>query len=160
MWGIRMISRVAIFGIGRQVEFDLKQKIFRHLLKLEPSYFAVNTSGDLMNRATSDVDNIRRLLGFAVLSLINTIFAYILTLPVMLSINVRLSLMAIAVYPLMLITVQLFSDKLRLYQQEVQENLSEMSELIQEDMSGMALIKIYAQEENEKKLLKKKINVY
>jgi ATP-binding cassette, subfamily B, multidrug efflux pump len=156
MWGIRMISRVAIFGIGRQVEFDLKQKIFRHLLKLEPSYFAVNTSGDLMNRATSDVDNIRRLLGFAVLSLINTIFAYILTLPVMLSINVRLSLMAIAVYPLMLITVQLFSDKLRLYQQEVQENLSEMSELIQEDMSGMALIKIYAQEENEKKAFEEK----
>jgi ATP-binding cassette, subfamily B, multidrug efflux pump len=156
MWGIRMISRVAIFGIGRQVEFDLKQKIFRHLLKLEPSYFAVNTSGDLMNRATSDVDNIRRLLGFAVLSLINTIFAYILTLPVMLSINVRLSLMAIAVYPLMLITVQLFSDKLRLYQQEVQENLSEMSELIQEDMSGMALIKIYAQEENEKRAFEEK----
>lgn len=151
MWVIRMVSRVAIFGIGRQVEFDLKQRIFQHLLSLEPSYFAINTSGDLMNRATSDVDNLRRLLGFAVLSLINTIFAYILTLPVMLAINVRLSLLAISVYPLMLFTVQLFSDKLRIYQQQVQERLSDMSELIQEDMSGMALIKIYAQEENERK---------
>ncbi|MGK7873490.1 MAG: ABC transporter ATP-binding protein [Xenococcaceae cyanobacterium] len=150
MWGIRMLSRIFIFGVGRQVEFDLKQKIFQHLLTLEPSYFAINTSGDLMNRATSDVDNIRRLLGFAVLSLVNTIFAYGLTLPVMLGINVPLSLMALAVYPLMLIVVQLFSDKLRDQQREVQEKLSDLSELIQEDMSGIPLIKIYAQEENER----------
>lgn len=81
MWVIRLISRVLIFGVGRQVEFDLKQRLFQNLLKLEPAYFATNTSGDLMNRATSDVDNIRRLLGFAVLSLINIVFAYGLTLP-------------------------------------------------------------------------------
>ncbi|NES80822.1 MAG: ABC transporter ATP-binding protein [Moorea sp. SIO2B7] len=156
MWVIRMSSRIFLFGVGRQVEFDLKQKIFQHLLTLEPSYFSINTSGDLINRATSDVDNVRRLLGFAVLSLVNSIFAYGLTLPVMLGINVRLSLMAIAVYPLMLMTVQLFSDKLRNQQQEVQEKLSDLSELIQEDMSGMALIKIYAQEENERRAFGKK----
>ena len=151
MWGIRMLSRVLIFGIGRQVEFSLKQRIFEHLLKLEPDYFSTNTSGDLINKATSDVDNIRRLVGFAILSLINTIFAYGLTLPAMLSINVKLSLFALAIYPLMLITVQLFSDKLRLAQSEVQEKLSDISELVQEDMSGISLIKIYAQEENERK---------
>lgn len=151
MWAIRMVSRIALFGTGRQVEFDLKQKIFQHLLKLEPTYFATNTAGDLINRATSDVDNIRRLLGFAVLSLANTLFAYALTLPVMLSINVPLTLAAVAVYPFMLITVQLFSDRLRNEQVEVQEELSKISELIQEDMSGIALIKIYAQEQNERR---------
>ena len=151
MWVIRMVSRVILFGVGRQVEFDLKQKIFQHLLKLEPSYFATNTTGDLINRATSDVDNIRRLLGFAVLSIANTVFAYALTLPVMLSINVQLTLAAIAVYPFMLIIVQLFSDRLRNEQIEVQEELSKISELIQEDMSGIALIKIYAQEQNERR---------
>jgi ATP-binding cassette subfamily B protein len=156
MWGIRMLSRVLIFGIGRQVEFDLKQKIFEHLLKLEPAYFSVNTSGDLINRATSDVDNIRRLVGFAILSLINTIFAYGLTLPAMLSINVKLSLMALAIYPLMLITVQLFSDRLREAQADVQEKLSDISELVQEDMSGISLIKIYAQEDNERKAFAQK----
>ena len=148
-WLIRVISRVLIFGIGRQVEFDLKQKIFEHLLILEPSYFATNTSGDLINRATSDVDNIRRLLGFALLSIINTTFAYSLTLPAMLSINIPLSLGAISVYPMMLILVGLFSNKLQIQQREVQEKLSELSELVQEDVSGMSLIKIYAQEENE-----------
>lgn len=154
MWVLRMTSRIWLFGVGRQVEFDLKQRIFQHLLSLEPSYFAANTSGDLINRATSDVDNIRRLLGFAVLSLANTVFAYGLTLPVMLSINLRLSLLALAVYPLMLISIQVFSDQLRIQQQDVQEQLSHLSELIQEDMSGIALIKIYAQEENERRAFK------
>src|SRR4028119_1384715 len=87
MWVIRMASRILLFGLGRQVEFDLKQKIFQHVLRLEPAYFATNTSGDLINRATSDVDNIRRLVGFAILSLANTVFAYGLTLPVMMSIS-------------------------------------------------------------------------
>ncbi len=151
MWAVRMLSRLSIFGIGRQVEVDLKQKIFQHLLTLEPSYFATHTSGDLINRATSDVDNIRRLVGFALLSLINTIFAYALTLPAMLAIHIPLSLAAVSLYPLMLAAVQLFSSQLRDRQLTVQERLSDLSELIQEDMSGMALIKIYAQEENERR---------
>lgn len=150
MWFIRMASRIFIFGVGRQVEYELKQKIFDHLLKLEPLYFAQNTIGDLINRATSDVDNIRRLVGFAVLSLINTFFAYALTIPAMLALHVPLTLMAIAVYPLMLMSVNLFSGKLRDYQLEVQEELSALSELVQEDMSGISLIKIYSQEDNER----------
>ncbi|MDZ7961249.1 MAG: ABC transporter ATP-binding protein [Aulosira sp. DedQUE10] len=151
MWLIRMASRIWLFGVGREVEFDLKQRIFEHLLKLEPSYFATNTVGDLISRATSDVDNIKRLLGFAVLSLANTFFAYALTLPVMLAISVDLTLASLAVYPLMFFLVHLFSDRLRKQQTVVQEQLSDISELIQEDISGIALIKIYAQEENERR---------
>lgn len=148
---IRMASRIWLFGVGRQVEFDLKQRIFEHLLKLEPAYFATNTIGDLISRATSDVDNVRRLLGFAVLSLANTLFAYVLTLPVMLRISVDLTLAALAVYPFMFVLVNLFSNRLRQEQAKVQEQLSDISELIQEDISGIALIKIYAQEENERR---------
>lgn len=156
MWLIRMASRLWIFGVGRQVEFDLKQRIFEHLLKLEPAYFATNTIGDLISRATSDVDNVRRLLGFAVLSLANTVFAYALTLPVMLAININLTLASLAVYPLMFVLVHLFSDRLRQQQAVVQEKLSDISELIQEDVSGIALIKIYAQEENERRAFAQK----
>ena len=156
MWLMRMASRIWLFGVGRQVEFDLKQRIFEHLLKLEPAYFASNTAGDLINRATSDVDNIKRLLGFAVLSLANTVFAYALTLPVMLAISVDLTLASLAVYPFMLLLVSLFSDRLRKQQAAVQEQLSDISELIQEDISGIALIKIYAQEANERRAFAKK----
>ncbi|MFM7405354.1 MAG: ABC transporter ATP-binding protein [Cuspidothrix sp.] len=156
MWMMRMASRIWIFGVGRQVEFDLKQRIFEHLLRLEPAYFNINTPGDLISRATSDVDNIRRLVGFAVLSLANTIFAYVLTLPVMLSLNVELTLASLAVYPFMFLMVHLFSDRLRNEQTLVQEQLSEISELVREDISGMALIKIYAQEENERQAFNQK----
>ena len=156
MWAFRMISRVLIFGVGRQVEFGLKQNIFQHLLKIEPGYFSENRSGDLINRATSDVDNIRRLVGFALLSFVNIIFAYAFTLPIMLGINARLSLLALSVYPVMLLTVQLFSGKLRRYQEEIQVKLSDLSELIQEDMSGMALIRIYAQEQQERQAFRAK----
>ncbi|MDH6098144.1 ABC transporter ATP-binding protein/permease [Anabaenopsis sp. FSS-46] len=151
MWLIRMASRIWLFGVGRQVEFDLKQRIFEHLLKLEPAYFVTNTAGDLINRATSDVDNVRRLVGFAVLSLANTIFAYALTLPIMLTISVNLTLASLAVYPFMFWLVHLFSNRLRKEQAVVQEELSDISELIQEDISGIALIKIYAQEDNERR---------
>ncbi|BAY91602.1 MULTISPECIES: ABC transporter ATP-binding protein [unclassified Tolypothrix] len=156
MWLIRMSSRIWLFGVGREVEFDLKQRIFEHLLKLEPSYFATHTIGDLISRATSDVENIKRLLGFAVLSLANTFFAYVLTLPVMLAISVDLTLASLAVYPLMFLLVHLFSDRLRKQQTVVQEQLSDISELIQEDISGIALIKIYAQEENERRAFAEK----
>jgi len=156
MWLIRMASRMWLFGVGRQVEFDLKQRIFEHLLKMEPAYFAINTAGDLINRATSDVGNVKLLAGFAVLSLANTLFAYVLTLPIMLTISVNLTLASLAVYPFMFWLVHLFSNRIRKEQAEVQEELSDISELIQEDLSGMALIKIYAQEENERRAFAQK----
>lgn len=149
MMGIRILSRVWMFGIGRQVEFDLKQGIFEHLLQLPPSYFSTQKAGDIISRVTSDVENVRRLLGFALLSLANTIFAYALTLPAMLVIDVRLSLLALSVYPLMLILVKLTSAQLQKQQLEVQQELSHLSDLIQEDMNGITLIKVYAQEEHE-----------
>jgi ATP-binding cassette, subfamily B, multidrug efflux pump len=150
-WIVRMTSRLLIFGIGRRVQADLKQRIFEHVSQLDMGYFATTTVGDLINRSTSDVENIMRLMGFSLLSIFNIIFAYAFTLPAMLLINVRLTLLALAIYPIMLMTVQLFSGRLREEQVIVQERLSDLSELIQEDMSGITMIKIYAQEENERR---------
>ncbi len=151
MWVIRMTSRICLFGAGRQVEFDLKQRIFDHLLTLEPAYFGRNTIGDLINRATSDVDNIRRLLGFAILSMANTLFAYIMIVPTMVSLDGGVALFSLAVYPLMFAVVAVFGNRLRRQQLEVQEEISDLSDLIQEDMGGISLVKIYAQEENERR---------
>ncbi|MEO1635580.1 MAG: ABC transporter ATP-binding protein [Cyanobacteria bacterium J06631_9] len=151
MWVIRMSSRIFLFGAGRQVEFDLKQRIFQHLLTLEPAYFGRNTIGDLINRATSDVDNIRRLLGFAVLSMVNTLFAYLMIVPAMLRLNANVALFSLAVYPLMFGVVAVFGNRLRREQLDVQEEISSLSDLIQEDMGGISLVKIYAQEENERR---------
>lgn len=151
MWVIRMASRICLFGAGRQVEFDLKQRIFEHLLTLEPAYFGRNTIGDLINRATSDVDNIRRLLGFAILSMANTLFAYVMIVPAMIGLNAGVALFSLAVYPLMFGVVAVFGNRLRRQQLDVQEEISDLSDLIQEDMGGISLVKIYAQEENERR---------
>jgi ATP-binding cassette, subfamily B, multidrug efflux pump len=153
---IRVWSRVLIFSIGRLVEFDLKGQIFAHLLRMAPSYFAKNPVGDLINRATSDVDSVRRLLGFAILSIINTFFAYLLTLPVMLGLDVPLTLSSLAVYPLMFGSVWLFADRLRNEQIAVQQGLDQVSSLIQEDLNGISLIKVYAQEDNERQAFDRK----
>lgn len=151
MWLIRMASRILLFGAGRKVEFDLKQRIFEHLLTLEPAYFSRNTIGDLINRATSDVDNLRRLLGFAVLSIANTLFAYVLIVPTMVGLNASVAFFSLAVYPFMFAVVAIFGDRLRKQQLDVQEEISSLSDLIQEDMGGISLVKIYAQEDNERR---------
>jgi ATP-binding cassette subfamily B protein len=96
------------------------------------------------------VENIRRLMGFALLSIINSVFVYSLTLPAMVAIDPILTLLSVSVYPIMLVIVQRFSGQLRDEQLEVQEELSNVSSLLQEDLNGMALIKTYAQEDNER----------
>jgi len=146
---VRLLSRMLVFGVGRQVEADLKQQIFHHLLRQEPGWVQSTGSGEVISRATSDVENIRRLLGFAVLSLTNTALAYALTLPAMLAIDPLLTLAALGLYPLMLLTVRLFGGRMMRQQRRQQEALAQLSDLIQEDLSGIGAIKIYGQEPME-----------
>ena len=150
MGGVRLWSRMLVFGVGRQVEADLKQKIFDHMLRQEPGWVQTTGSGEVISRATSDVENVRRLLGFAVLSLTNTALAYALTLPAMLAIDPLLSLAAVGLYPLMLVTVRLFGGRMMRQQRRQQQSLAQLSDLIQEDLSGISAIKIYGQEATER----------
>ncbi|WP_115008913.1 ABC transporter ATP-binding protein [Synechococcus sp. N5] len=143
---IRLASRQLIFGVGRQVEVDLRQRLFEHMLRQEPDWIQSKGSGEVISRATSDVENIRRLLGFAILSLTNTVLAYALTLPAMLAIDPWLTLAAVGLYPVMLSTVRLFGGRMMRQKRAQQEELSALSNLIQEDLSGIGAIKIYGQE--------------
>jgi len=146
---VRLWSRMLVFGVGRQVEADLKQRIFDHVLLQEQGWVQEAGSGEVISRATSDVENVRRLLGFALLSIANTALAYGLTLPAMLAIDPWLSLAALGLYPVMLIVVRLFGGRMMRQQRRQQESLAAMSDLIQEDLSGIAAIKIYGQESTE-----------
>ncbi len=148
---IRLFSRQIVFGIGRKVEVNLRQKLFDHLLIQDPDWIQKKGSGDIISRATSDVENIRRLLGFTVLSLCNILLAYSLTIPSMLSINKTLTVAALMIFPIILVIVSLFGGRMVSQRKIQQESLSKLSDLIQEDLSGISAIKIYAQEEAEKK---------
>jgi ATP-binding cassette subfamily B protein len=160
MGAVRLVSRMLVFGVGRQVEADLKQRIFDHLLLQEPGWVQTTGSGEVISRATSDVENVRRLLGFAVLSLTNTALAYALTLPAMLAIDPWLSLAAVGLYPVMLLVVRLFGGRMMRQQRRQQEALAGLSDLVQEDLSGISAIKIYGQEPTEQAAFAGRNRVY
>ncbi len=151
----RLISRQLVFGVGRQVEVSLRQKLFDHMLEQDPAWVQTIGTGEVITRATSDLENIRRLLGFTILSLTNTLLAYTFTLPAMLSINPLLTFFAISIYPVLLGTVGLFGGRMVKQRKRQQEALSKLSELIQEDLSGISAIKIYGQEQAEQKAFNK-----
>ena len=155
MGGARLISRQLVFGVGRQVEVSLRQKLFDRMLEQDPGWVQTIGTGEVITRATSDLENIRRLLGFTVLSLTNTLLAYTFTLPAMLTINPLLTFFAISVYPVLLGTVGLFGGRMVKQRKRQQQALSELSELIQEDLSGISAIKIYGQERAEQEAFKK-----
>ncbi|RCL48987.1 MAG: ABC transporter ATP-binding protein [Prochlorococcus sp. MED-G73] len=155
MGGARLISRQLVFGVGRQVEVSLRQKLFDRMLEQDPAWVQTIGTGEVITRATSDLENIRRLLGFTVLSLTNTLLAYTFTLPAMLTINPLLTFFAISVYPVLLGTVGLFGGRMVKQRKRQQQALSELSELIQEDLSGISAIKIYGQERAEQEAFKK-----
>ena len=146
---IRLSSRQIVFGIGRKVEVKLRQKLFDHLLIQDPDWVQKMGSGDIIARATSDVENVRRLLGFTVLSLCNIILAYSLTIPSMFSINKILTISSLLIFPIILAIVGLFGGRMVSQRRLQQEALSKLSDLIQEDLSGISAIKIYAQESSE-----------
>ena len=157
---IRLISRQLVFGVGRQVEVSLRQKLFDHMLGQDPAWVKKIGTGEVITRATSDLENIRRLLGFTILSLTNTLLAYTFTLPAMFSIDPLLTFFAISIYPVLLGTVGLFGGRMVKQRKRQQEALSALSELIQEDLSGISAIKIYGQEKAEQKEFKKLNNRY
>ena len=155
MGGVRLISRQLVFGVGRQVEVSLRQKLFDHMLGQDPGWVQTIGTGEVITRATSDLENIRRLLGFTILSLTNTLLAYTFTLPAMLTIDPLLTFFAISIYPVLLGTVGLFGGRMVKQRKKQQEALSELSELIQEDLSGISAIKIYGQEKSEQNAFNK-----
>ena len=157
---IRLFSRQIVFGIGRKVEVNLRQKLFDHLLIQDPDWIQQKGSGDIISRATSDVENVRRLLGFTVLSLCNIVLAYSLTIPSMFSINKILTITSLMIFPFILGLVGLFGGRMVNQRKSQQEALSRLSDLIQEDLSGISAIKIYAQENSEKKEFNKFNRIY
>ena len=160
MGGVRLWSRLLVFGAGRQVEVTLRQRIFDHLLRQEPGWVQQTGSGEVISRSTSDVENVRRLLGFALLSLTNTVLVYSFTLPAMLTIDPWLSLAAIALYPVMLLVVRISGGRMMGQQRQQQRELAGLSDLIQEDLSGISAIKIYRQEPTEEAAFARLSNRY
>jgi ATP-binding cassette subfamily B protein len=144
---VRTFSRFVIFNVGRDIEYDLRNDLFTHLEKLPLGFYQQRQTGDLMSRLVNDVTAVRMLLGPGVLNFINTPVYYVYGLTIMLSIDARLTLAALAVYPVALLIVKRTSRLLMERTLRVQEGLGQLSSRVQENLSGIHVVKAYAGEE-------------
>src|SRR3989475_1361280 len=140
----RTFSRFVIFNIGRDVEYDLRNDLFRHLEAQPLAFHRQRQTGDLMPRLVNDVTAVRLLLGLGILNFIDAPLAYALGLTAMLLKDVRLTVAALAVYPAAFLTVKRTSRLLMDRTFRVQEGLVELSSRQQENLSGMHVVQAYA----------------
>lgn len=146
---VRTVSRFTIFNVGRDVEFDLRNDVFAHLETLPQSFYLEHPTGDLMSRLVNDIGAVRMMLGPGILNLLNTPVYYVWAISIMASIDPTLTVAALAPYPVMLLVVKRFSRRLMEGTQRVQEGLAELSNRIQENVSGISVVKAYAREQAE-----------
>ena len=145
----QFLTRWIVIGISREIEFDLRNDLFRHLESLSYSYYQRTRTGDIMARATNDLNAVRMLLGPAIMYSANTIVFTAGALAFMLSISPKLTLYAFLPLPVVSITVQYFGKQIHERFEKIQAMFSEISARAQENFSGARVIRAYVQEEPE-----------
>src|SRR5712692_7618507 len=145
----QFLTRWILIGISREIEFDLRNDLFQHLEGLSCSYYQRTRTGDIMARATNDLNAVRMLLGPAIMYSANTIVFTAGALAFMLSISPRLTLYAFLPLPLVSIVVQYFGKLIHERFEKIQAMFSEISARAQENFSGARVIRAYVQEDAE-----------
>jgi ATP-binding cassette, subfamily B, multidrug efflux pump len=145
-YGMRRI----LIGISREMEYELRNDIFRHLTTLDLAYYQSRRVGDIMSRATNDLTAVRMVLGPGIMYTANTLATGVFTIGLMLSISPRL--LGLALWPLLVVSVlvRVFGRRIHDRFEAVQAQLSELNALVQENLSGARVIRAYVQEEPEK----------
>lgn len=146
---IRTFSRSLIFNAGRDIEYDLRNDLFTHLEKLPIAYYHSQRTGDLMSRVINDISAVRLFLGPGILNLVNAPLYYLYAVVLMLSMDVRMTVAALLPSPLLILAVRYFRGKVMKSSLEVQQQMSALSSHVQENLSGMHVVKAYAREENQ-----------
>jgi ATP-binding cassette subfamily B protein len=145
----QFLTRWIVIGVSREIEFDLRNDLFRHLEGLSYSYYQRTRTGDIMARATNDLNAVRMLLGPAIMYSANTIVFTAGALAFMLSISPKLTLYAFLPLPIVSITIQYFGRKIHERFERIQAMFSDISARAQENFSGARVIRAYVQEEAE-----------
>jgi ATP-binding cassette subfamily B protein len=145
----QFLTRWLMIGVSREIEYDLRNDLFAHLETLPYSYFQKNRTGDIMARATNDLNYVRMLLGPGIMYTANTLVYTALALAFMLKISPRLTLYTFVPLPLASIIIQYFGKRIHERFEKIQAQFSEISARAQENFSGARLIRAYAQEQAE-----------
>lgn len=142
-------SRWILIGASREIEFDLRNDLFRNLERQALSYYHAQRTGDIMARMTNDLNAVRQLLGPAIMYSANTVVYTAAAIPLMLRISPRLTLWAFLPLPVASVLVQYVGRKIHTRFERIQSMFSEISAKAQENFSGARLVRAFAQEEAE-----------
>jgi ATP-binding cassette, subfamily B, multidrug efflux pump len=154
------LLRQSIIIMSRLIEFDLKNEIYNQYQKLDYSFFKKNSTGDLMNRISEDVTQVRIYLGPGVMYTINLVILFTLIITQMIQINATLTLFVLLPLPLMSFLIYKVSSRMNKASHSVQEEQSRISTLIQETFSGIRVVKAYSREKEIKQKFNESIEEY
>ncbi|MDE3156173.1 MAG: ABC transporter ATP-binding protein [Acidobacteriota bacterium] len=142
----RFLMRRIIIGASRDIEYDIRNDFFAQLERLPAQYFQQHRTGDLMSRATSDLNAVRMMTGPAIMYSSNTLLTLVVALTLMVSIDARLTLIALIPLPFASISVKMFGSAIHKRFERIQAQLSELSAVVQESLSGVRVVRAYVQE--------------
>src|SRR4051812_12970930 len=145
----RFLMRRILTGVSRDIEYDMRNDFFAHLQKLPLSYFQTHRTGDLMSRATNDLNAVRMMIGPAVMYSTNTVLGFVVALGLMIAIDARLTLFALIPLPFVSISVKYFGGMIHKRFEQIQAQLSDVSAVAQEALSGVRVVRAYRQEAAE-----------
>ncbi len=145
----QFLTRWIVIGISRDIEFDLRNDLFRHLERLSYSFYQRTRTGDVMAKATNDLNAVRMLLGPGIMYTANTMVLTAFAVIIMVTISPRLTLYAFAPLPVVSIVVQYFGRRIHERFERIQAMFSDISARAQENFSGARIIRAFAQEEAE-----------
>jgi ATP-binding cassette, subfamily B, multidrug efflux pump len=145
----RYWMRMVLIGISREIEFEVRNEVFRHLTRLPARYYQSHRVGDVMSRATNDMSAVRMVLGPGIMYTANTLATFAGTLALMLRISPRLTGLALVPLVFVSVLVRYFGRKIHDRFEAVQAEMSNMNALVQENLSGARVVRAYAQEAHE-----------
>ena len=146
---LRFIQRYTIQGVARQMEFHLRADFFLHLQKLSAAYYDNVRTGDLMTRATSDLNAIRMVLSSAVMYTADATVFFGLALVIMLRIDATLTIVALLPYPILALLIRFLGKRLHARYERIQDAFSTLNTKVQENLSGVRVVKAYTLEASE-----------
>ena len=138
---VRTASRILILGTSRRLSADLLAAVFDRMLKLSPSFYLRNPTGQVMSRCINDREYVRSLGGAVFMYLAETGTLYAITVPLMLAIDWQLALLALLPYPIFLVMARRIALRIQTLSREAQQALGELSEKVDESLSGQLVIK-------------------
>ena len=145
----RFWTRRILIGASRGLEYDMRNDFFAHLQTLPLSYYQANRTGDLMSRATNDLNAVRMMIGPSIMYSANTLLTFVAALAMMVAIDGRLTLFSLIPLPFVSISVRYFGDAIHKGFEQIQAQLSEVSAVAQEALSGVRVVRAYRQEHTE-----------